>query len=61
MKIWPEGKSYQGHWQKGKMHGNGELVITENERVQKATQYLKEDNALKFGNVMNSLLVFSLL
>ena len=28
-------------------------VITENDRVQKATQYLKEDNALEFGNVMN--------
>ena len=31
VKTWPEGKSYQGHWNRGKMHGNGELIIAENE------------------------------
>ena len=28
-------------------------IITENERVQKAAHYLKEDNAIEFGNLMN--------
>jgi hypothetical protein len=31
VKTWPGGKSYQGNWHRGKMHGNGELIITENE------------------------------
>ena len=31
VKNWPGGKSYQGNWHRGKMHGNGELIISENE------------------------------
>ena len=31
VKTWPAGKSYQGNWFRGKMHGNGELIISENE------------------------------
>ena len=27
VKQWPDDKRYQGNWYKGKMHGNGELVI----------------------------------
>jgi len=31
VKTWPDGKKYQGNWQRGKMHGNGELLISEGE------------------------------
>ena len=29
VKTWPDGKKYQGYWLKGKMHGKGELIISE--------------------------------
>ena len=31
VKTWPDGKKYQGNWCRGKMHGNGELIIADNE------------------------------
>lgn len=31
VKTWADDKRYQGNWYKGKMHGNGELVIAQNE------------------------------
>ena len=31
VKAWTDNKRYQGNWHRGKMHGNGELVIADNE------------------------------
>ena len=31
VKTWPDGKRYQGSWNRGKMHGKGELIIGEGE------------------------------
>jgi hypothetical protein len=27
VKTWPDGKKYKGNWNRGKMHGNGELSL----------------------------------
>ena len=31
VKSWPDSKRYQGNWYKGKMHGKGELIISDGE------------------------------